>query len=65
MSGARVFVDANILVYVYNVSAGNKHRIARQKLSDLWDSREGLISTQVLQEFYVGITRKVPKPVDS
>jgi predicted nucleic acid-binding protein len=65
MNGARVFVDANILVYAYDASARDKHRIARKELSDLWDSGEGLISTQVLQEFYVAITKKVPRPADS
>jgi predicted nucleic acid-binding protein len=64
MNGASVFVDANILVYAYDSSAGDKHRIAQKELADLWASGQGLISTQVLQEFYVSITKKVPRPVD-
>jgi len=64
MSGDSVFVDTNILVYAYDSSAGDKHRTAQKELSDLWASGQGLISTQVLQEFYVSITRKVPRPVD-
>jgi predicted nucleic acid-binding protein len=63
MSGASVFVDTNILVYAYDSSAGDKYRIAQKELSDLWASGQGLISTQVLQEFYVSITKKVPRPV--
>jgi len=65
MSGDSVFVDTNIFVYAYDSSAGDKHRTAQKELSDLWASGQGLISTQVLQEFYVSITQKVPRPVDS
>jgi predicted nucleic acid-binding protein len=64
MSGASIFVDTNILVYAYDSSAGEKHRIAQKELSDLWASGQGLISIQVLQEFYVSIKKKVPRPVD-
>ena len=64
MSEDRVFLDTNVLVYAFDSSAGEKHRIAQKELSGLWDSGQGLISTQVLQEFYVTITKKVPKPVD-
>jgi len=64
MSGDRVFVDTNILVYAYDVSAGAKHRAARKVLTDLWTSGLGVVSTQVLQEFFVTVTRKLPKPMD-
>ncbi|MBU4175498.1 MAG: PIN domain-containing protein [Actinobacteria bacterium] len=59
----RVFVDTNILVYAHDISAGNKHQKARDIVSDLWVSGLGVISTQVLQEFYNAVTRKVPKPL--
>jgi predicted nucleic acid-binding protein len=65
MSDDRVFVDTNILVYAYDSSAGDKHEIAEKEIASLWNSGQGLISTQVLQEFYVTITKKVPRPVDS
>jgi len=52
------FVDTNILVYGYDVSAGKKHEIAKELLKELWDTRRGCLSTQVLQEFYVTITKK-------
>ena len=58
------FVDANILVYAEDRDAGSKHTIARDLLSDLWRSREGVLSIQVLQEFFVNVTRKVPRPLD-
>ena len=29
----------------------------------LWDTGEGVVSTQVLQEFYVTVTAKIPNPL--
>jgi predicted nucleic acid-binding protein len=60
---ARVFVDTNVLVYAYDIDAGEKHRIAADRLAELWKTRTGVISTQVLQEFYVTVTRKLPTPL--
>ena len=59
----KVFVDTNILVYAHDLDAGNKHSIARELVSQLWETRTGILSTQVLQEFIVAITRKVPSPI--
>lgn len=63
-SGKRQFVDTNILVYAHDVSAGKKRERARSLLEELWDSGEGCLSVQVLQEFFVIITRKVPQPLE-
>lgn len=63
MSGSRIFVDTNVLVYSYDTDAGIKHETARSVLRELWESRTGAVSTQVLQEFYVTVTRKLPKPL--
>jgi predicted nucleic acid-binding protein len=63
MNGDKIFVDTNILIYAYDVSAGAKHATAVQILTELWDSGRGVLSTQVLQEFFVSITRKIPKPI--
>jgi predicted nucleic acid-binding protein len=60
---ARTFVDANVLVYAYDTDAGRKHERAQSILVDLWESESGVVSTQVLQEFYVTVTRKLPKPL--
>lgn len=65
MSGSRGFVDTNVLVYAYDLTAGDKHERARALLTELWDSGEGCLSVQVLQEFFVNVTRKVPKPLDA
>jgi predicted nucleic acid-binding protein len=59
------FVDTNILIYAHDVSAGPKQIRARQLLEDLWQSRLGCLSIQVLQEFYVNVTQKVAKPLPS
>ena len=63
MNDDRIFVDTNVLVYSYDTDAGQKHDTARSVLMDLWGSRTGAVSTQVLQEFYVTVTRKLPKPL--
>jgi predicted nucleic acid-binding protein len=57
------FVDTNILVYAHDADAGEKHAIAAKTMADLWESRQGIISTQVLQELYVTLTRKVAAPL--
>ena len=64
MGGDRVFVDTNIFVYAYDTSAALKRRKAQKILADLWVSGLGVVSTQVLQEFFVTVTRKLPKAMD-
>ena len=63
MSDELTFVDTNVLLYAYDRSAGNKYETARSLLATLWQARAGVLSTQVLQEFYVNVTRKIPTPV--
>lgn len=63
MSAAKTFVDTNILIYAYDVSAGRKHEEAVNRVAALWKTETAMISTQVLQEFYVNITRKIAKPL--
>lgn len=58
-----VFVDTNILVYAHDADAGLKHERAIEKLRELWESGTGRLSVQVLQEFYVNVTRKLTTPV--
>lgn len=59
----KTFVDTNILIYAHDVDAGRKHDTARKILLELWSEREGVLSTQVLQEFYVNATRKIARPL--
>ena len=60
---AKTFVDTNILVYAHDLDAGKKHEIAKSYVTELWESKSGVISTQVLQELYVTLTRKIPSPL--
>ena len=59
----REFVDANVLVYAFDSSAGRKQQAAQALLERLWESNTGCVSVQVLQEFFVTVTKKVAKPL--
>jgi predicted nucleic acid-binding protein len=59
----RQFVDTNVLIYAHDRSAGPKHQRAKALIQELWDSGGGCLSIQVLQEFYVNVTRKVAQPL--
>jgi predicted nucleic acid-binding protein len=59
----KTFVDTNILIYAHDLDAKEKHLAAKAVLDELWANRTGVISTQVLQEFYVNVTRKLKKPL--
>ena len=59
----REFVDANVLVYAFDQSAGQKQQDAHTLLKRLWENNVGCVSIQVLQEFFVTVTRKVPRPL--
>lgn len=59
----RVFVDTNVLIYAHDLDAGLKHDRAAAIVADLWNKESGIISVQVLQEFYVNVTRKITKPL--
>ena len=60
---AKTFIDTNVLIYAHDKDAGAKHQIAKTVLRDLWSERTGLLSVQVLQEFYVNVTRKISPPL--
>jgi predicted nucleic acid-binding protein len=63
MNGDKVFVDTNVIVYAYDKDAGEKHQFALNIMKDLWHSGLGIISTQVLQEFFVTLTNKISAPL--
>jgi predicted nucleic acid-binding protein len=54
-----VFLDTNVLVYADDLDAGDKRERARQLLAAAIRGQYGVLSTQVLQEFYVVATRKL------
>jgi predicted nucleic acid-binding protein len=55
MSADRVFVDTNVLVYLFDDSEPKKQAKARKLLEG--EKRELVVSTQVLQELYVALTK--------
>lgn len=59
------FVDAHILVYALDASAAKKQAVAARLLKSLWESGGGCLSVQVLQEFFVTVTRKVARPLST
>lgn len=65
MSASRQFVDTNVLVYAHDRTAGPKRDSARALVESLWESGQGCVSVQVLEELFVTVTRKVPMPLSS
>jgi predicted nucleic acid-binding protein len=60
-----VFVDTNVLLYAVDTGEVEKHRRAASWRAELWKSRRGRISHQVLQEFYVQAVRKDPRRIEA
>jgi predicted nucleic acid-binding protein len=59
MNAEAVFVDTNVLLYQSDARAGDKQTRARAWLEQLWRTRRGRLSYQVLAEYYVTVTRKL------
>jgi predicted nucleic acid-binding protein len=59
----KTFVDTNVLIYAHDFKATEKNPIAIRVLRELWSEGTGAVSMQVLQEFYVNVTRKIPSPL--
>jgi predicted nucleic acid-binding protein len=59
----KTFIDTNVLIYAHDVDAKRKHEAAKSVLHELWGEHTGVLSMQVLQEFYVNVTRKISRPI--
>ncbi len=59
----KTFVDTNVLVYAHDLKAGASHDAARMRVEQLWETRSGVVSTQVLQELYAVVTPKTAVPI--
>jgi predicted nucleic acid-binding protein len=59
-----VFVDSNIFLYAVDDADPQKQRVARDWRAELWKSRLGRVSFQVLNEFYVNAVRLKPAAGD-
>jgi predicted nucleic acid-binding protein len=57
MSGDRTFLDTNVLTYLFDDSEPDKQNTARARIGTEQMERELVLSTQVLQELYVSLTK--------
>ena len=60
----RCFFDTNILVYMFDQDSPDKKECACRLFETEVSSGRAVVSTQVLQEFYVTVTRKLSVPLD-
>ena len=58
---SRTFFDTNVLVYLFDADAPRKQTRAREILARSLEQEEAVVSTQVLQEFFVTVTRKLER----
>jgi predicted nucleic acid-binding protein len=59
-----IFIDTDILLYAHGVSEDDPRAgRARDVLTQLWHTGNGVLSTQVLQEFYAVATKKLKPPL--
>ena len=63
MSGI-AFFDTNVLVYLFDSGSRTKQKRARELLECEIKAGHAILSTQILQEFYVAVTRKLADPLD-
>jgi len=61
----KCFVDTNILVYSQDRAAGDKCSRAQVLINALWEDRNGVISTQVLQELHIALRRRLKSPMSA
>jgi len=61
----KFFLDTNVLVYAFDASHETKHSTAMSLVDKAFRQKNGVISTQVLKEFFVTVTRKIPVPFDA
>ena len=60
---SKTFFDTNVLVYLFDADSPDKQSRARDALQQALERGAVVISTQVLQEFFVTVTRKLARPL--
>ncbi len=60
----KILVDTNILVYAYDIADPEKQAKAFQVIDKLASGQKGVISAQILGEFFVTTTQKLKNPLD-
>jgi len=61
----KYFADTNLLVYAFDNREPDKQQIAQSLLNTFGSAGNLTLSTQVLQEFFVAVTRKLTPPLSS
>ena len=61
----KFFFDTNVLVYLFDADSPDKRKKARSLFQKHVEAGDILLSTQVLQEFYVAVTRELARPLDA
>jgi predicted nucleic acid-binding protein len=61
----KFFFDTNVLVYLFDADSPGKRKQARALFQAHAGAGDILLSTQVLQEFYVPVPRKLARPLDA
>jgi predicted nucleic acid-binding protein len=56
---SKVFIDTNVLVYGVDHSNPTKHGISRDAVNQIYKDRNGVLSTQVMKEFFIVSTKKL------
>ncbi len=59
----RTFFDTNVLVYLFDHDSPAKQERARVVFAAEAGAGRAVVSTQVLQEFFVSVTRKLARPL--
>ena len=57
------FLDTNILVYTFDATAPEKRQIGQELVRNALESRKGIISTQIVQEFLNVAAHKFERPM--
>lgn len=60
---SRSFFDTNVLLYLFDDSVPEKKARAQEVFSGEVEAGRAVLSTQILQEFYVNATRKLAEPL--
>jgi predicted nucleic acid-binding protein len=58
-----VFVDSGVLIHAEDGACRDRQSQALAWIERLWRARSGRVSTQVLNEFYVSVTRRLTPPM--
>ncbi len=60
---ARFFLDTNVFVYSFDPGAADKQRRATQLIREAVSTRKGIVSYQVVQEFFNVALRRFAQPM--